>query len=307
MSPNVVPNLPAIAETPHKDAAPAETPAPPENIEALFAALDTVLSLHYSTSVTPARVDDVCKRATLLTRRRVLPATLEAVLAVFPDAYAITLEGKGYEYAMAPPGVTPTRFGALLPARRKEFAARLASLACFTPVPLSAVATNAAGPRDDREGRRRVPPKSALLAKDLSNLRRVLRLKQPSLELSLLERIKAKERLQQSLKQANAPEIAYDTYIQSKLPAAYEVLYELSRQNGAGTGADFKSFPVGKVVSILRDSAAMAVAENEALDTLRRLAACLPEKVQMLRRGGVHALKVYQLDREQDLAAIGRP
>ncbi|KAM9920448.1 hypothetical protein OXX59_007214 [Metschnikowia pulcherrima] len=140
---------------------------------------------------------------------------------------------------------------------------------------------------------------------DLSNRspRFTLKQSQSSDGLSLLERIKLKEKKKNSISSEKLTEESRVQYIKSKVPEVYDVLYELTLQSN-GIQKTFKTFPLTKLVSIIKDSLKSTMTDDEVEDTIVHIASLLPEKVKKVDVGGIHALKIYILDRNSDLSTL---
>lgn len=149
---------------------------------------------------------------------------------------------------------------------------------------------------------RRSPVKVTKLSDSLSNSARKFTLFQKPVEsggLSLLERIKQKEKLRNQERALNTQEAAYRKRILGKLPALYDVLYELT----INTDSLFKSFSLPKVISMVIDSFALRISRQEVQDAIRELALAIPSRLEILERE-VLVLKVHRLDRHDDVARI---
>jgi len=318
-------------------------------LAALFSAIDTVLSLHYASSITTPKLNDVCARATSMCGKRITSSTLEAILAYFPQAYKIISYGRNsYDYAITvPSGMLVMKFGMQLPLRSAEFDRLLKSTESPNPVTLASIAivetplvspvkssgrsfnaleeslpksllgdinddaaTNPSSPTKRRlksSPTKRSSPtkvsKASLLRNDASKFQfkeKIAAVEASKSGLSLLERIRLKEK---QLKSQETPEARYHDQVLGKMPAVYDVIYELAPV--ASLGPKSHSFSLPKVISIVQDSFTFNIADTEVLDVIRELESRLgPEKLHILERGGVHAIKVFQLDRNTDLSLI---
>lgn len=292
------------------------------DLVAQFAAIDTVLSLHYASSITAPKVHEICSQATAICGKRVETSALEAILGYWPDAYLILSYGPdAYDYYITVPSdVAVAKFGAQLPRRKRTFA-DLVDISGNNPDPrlLSSVAVlsvsrspqkmlNPAPFRSNSSSPNTSPTKgkvakAALLKNDASKFlfkEKIAEVeKSKALGLSILERIRLKEKLNLA---KEPPEVRYQAQIDAKMPAVYDVLYELSQT--LHPGPLFRSFDLQKVVSIVKDSFEFDIAETEVIDVLRSLESRLEGKIQIIKRGDVLAVKVHPLDRGTDLALI---
>lgn len=288
-----------------------------------FSAIDTILSLHFSTSTTVPKLHNVCARATSLSKTRISRSTIEQILSIQPGAYTIVDVGAGDEYGITvPQNVSIANFAASIPGRKSRFSEQTKNA---EPVPTS-LATVAVpewqSPHSSPQKRRKSalsesplssPTKSRSLSisplkvskvSDLRNSRPKFLLK-PTLssKLLLLERIRLKE--QQALESADDSGKNYKLQIAYKMPVVYDVLYELTLARKLQSALmKFSSFTQDNIVSIVKDSTTLAVGDSEVNDVLQMLKELLPEKIQILQRNGISVVKVYDLDRAADLPCI---
>ncbi|QBM88303.1 DNA replication factor Cdt1 C-terminal domain-containing protein [Metschnikowia aff. pulcherrima] len=243
-----------------------------------------------------------------------------------------------------PKGITPLQFGALLTKRKESFRTKVLAAKnrpSPSPVALSSIAishTNLSQtiitplhsprtPTKSNSGRlslgknglsgnspanRDASPIGSPTKKfggvsklDLSNRlpRFTLKKSQSSDGLSLLERIKLKEKKKNLILSEKLTEESRAQYIKSKVPEVYDVLYELTLQSNC-MQKTFKTFPLTKLISIIKDSLKSTMTDDEVEDTIVHIASLLPEKVKKVDVGGIHALKVYILDRNLDLSTL---
>lgn len=288
----------------------------------LFTAIDTVLNLHYASSITTPQLNDVCRKATAMSGKRIDASTLEQILAVFPEAYKIIFHGRNsYDYSITVPAGVPVRtFGTQLPARKRKLELLLPKNGPVDPIKLQTVAVLETPLRSPKKSDRAslspsVSPtkssptkisKASLLRNDLSKFlfkEKLAAVEASSHGLSLLERIRLKEKQQQS---QESPQAKYQTQIRGKMPSVYDVIYELANSSNLEADAPkSRTFPLNKVVSIVKDSLAFEIAESEVLDVINELQSVLgTTKMQIVQREQVRVMRVYQLDRNQDLASI---
>lgn len=302
-------------------------------ILAQFSAIDTVLHLHYASSITTPKVGDICAKASTMCGKRVTSASLELILHYFPEAYKIVSYGPhAYDYYITvPPKVAILKFGTQLPSRKLKFerllenadlankrgdAPTLASVAVLESSLVAAVglglpissrfsSPNTSPVKKLPRGSPTKITKASLLRNDRSKF--LFKEKISAVEssnakgLSLLERIKLKEK---NLHNLETPESKYHAQINGKLSAVYEVIYELALSLEANA-PKIRSFLLHKVASIVQDSFSSRIAETEVLDAINELESRLgPDKIHVIARGGVQALKVAQLDRNSDLSLI---
>lgn len=297
---------------------------------AQFSALDTVLHLHYASLITTPKLSEICGKALTMCGKRMSSQTLERILFFYPEAYKIVTHGpQTYDYYVTVPDNVPVaKFGAEIPARKLRFVdlleysgnsqkhdLEIPDLAHYAVVDVSIRPLTLLLPFSSRFLSPNTSPvkktprnsptkitKATLLKNDRSKFSFKEKIAQVQSEnakgLSLLERIKLKE---QNLQFRELPELNYNNQITGRLPAVYDVLYELSQTQEAKT----KSFLLTKVALIVQDSIFLRVAESEILDIIKELQLKLgQEKIHIVTRGGVRALRISQLDRNSDLNLI---
>lgn len=144
------------------------------------------------------------------------------------------------------------------------------------------------------------------ISKIISNSPKKFSLQQKPVEAggrSLLERIKQKEKERHLQKESYLPEKVYHRRLVSKLAPVYDIIYELSSSDDVNR-PQFKSFSLPKIVSMIKDSLTLNISEEEVEDTIRELAKLLPSRVELIRQGNINAIKVYRLNRTEDIDKI---
>lgn len=267
---------------------------------------------------------------------RITQSTIESILAFFPLAYKIISYGQNaYDYAITvPAGTHVLKFATQLPLRKAQFErlvkdtsdhptpTTLASVA-IVETPLSSPVKNgrlfssrgsspaksSASSLNSSPTKANTSPtkvtKASYLRNDASKFHfkeKLAAVEASKSGLSLLERIRLKEK---QLKSQEPPEVRYQAQIVGKLPAVYDVLYELAPVSTLESGPKSRSFSLPKVISIVQDSFDFDMADTEVMDVIRELESRLgKERIHILERGGVHAIKVFQLDRTTDLGLL---
>lgn len=360
----------------------------------ILSSIDTLLSLHFASSTSPLTLNNLCRRATQLTNRRVDQAVVEQLLSCDPSLYKIVYTGtecNDYGFCI-PQGVSLARFGASIPQRKatlelfikhmeqtptpiklasiveksSEYLSeaennvslgRLSLLVSITPAAspvkytspkkglllsiaspyvspskgivdteslLPVTPTKRRGAGDDysldsptelpesptKPGRFRTSPtKISRLSSSLSNSPKKFYLKQKPVEaggFSLLERIKEKEKLRHLDRENYSPEKAYRAKVLSKLHSIYDIIYELSPSSEDTQQPQFKSLSLPKLVSVIKDSLVLNVSEQEIEDAIIELEKVIPERIQIFKQGGILALKVFKLNRNDDVDSIAK-
>lgn len=287
-----------------------------ENLPTLLTAIDTVLSLHYASSITVARLHDLCTKATALTHRRVDKSTFELLLAIDQNLFRVISPGTASDYGIeAPQDLSPTQYGSMIPLRRRDFEQKLEAAVAHwgadgpPPVLLRDLAIEdcSSPSKKTSASRESIKPRSALtspckVAKaDLSNKKPRFTLKNvPKVGPSLLERIRSKEMEKKAYADSNPAEKTQLTYIRAKMPAIYNVIYELC----SSSRKTFDSFALLQIVSMVKDSLSYNISEDEVLSALHQLQLTLPDRVELIQRGELKALKVFTLNRAEDLPKL---
>lgn len=294
-----------------------------KDLPALFSAIDTVLSLHYASSISTPKINVICSRATHLANKRIDTSTFGRILAYNPNLYKIVSSGSGsYEFGVTVPENTPVaQFSSCLPSRRRQFE-QLVSLKlddAMIPISLGSVAVIEALSLSPRKSSSSSPTKvspvkiTKNVSKSMKNdgSRFLFKEKLAAVEaskangLSLIERIRLKEKMNKENRGIDTPEKRYENLIYSKMPAVYDVLYELCDSNiSRDQLLNFRSYPLSKIVSIVCDSFVFNIAESEVRDTIKALERRLTPNIQTIDRDGVQAVKIFQLDREKDLRLL---
>lgn len=293
-----------------------------KDLPILFSAIDTALSLHYASSISTPKMNVISSRATQLVKKRIDSSTFERILAYNPNLYKIESSGPGSsDFGVSVPANTSVaQFSSYLPSRRREFETlvRLKENEDIRPLSLGSVAVIVAlslSPRKPSASPTKVSPVkiTKTLSKSMKNDRSRFLFKEKLAAtesskangLSLIERIRLKEKLNKESLDLDTPEKRYERLIHSKMPAVYEVLYELCDSNiSRGQLLNFRSFPLSKIVSIICDSLALNTAESEVHDAIKAIERKLAPNIQTIDRGGVQAVKIFHLDREKDLQLL---
>lgn len=282
----------------------------------LFASIDTVLSLHFSSSTITPKLHDLCSRATDLAKKRVDISTFELILAIYPEAFKVVSSGSNaYDYGVTVPDSIPiAKFGTQLPLRKRQFEERLRNHSgatvklCDIAVDQSSSRSTSCSPTKSRSPSKITKPSKLAPKNDLSKFlfkEKISAVETSKTGLSLLERIKLKEKLNSHNEKLDTPQMRYDAHIHSKMPAVYNILYELATSAGPQGVLSFRSFALAKVVSIVMDSFQFAISDTEVRDVILALESTLGhDRIQTLQRGQVKAIKVFQLDRELDLLLL---
>ncbi|PVH17734.1 uncharacterized protein CXQ87_000628 [Candidozyma duobushaemuli] len=125
--------------------------------------------------------------------------------------------------------------------------------------------------------------------------------------LSLLERIKLKERMNSKVDIGQRKKDDYDSYIRTKSPQIYDIIYELASVSSVNGPRASQSFTLSKVISIIKDSTVYATSEPEIQDVINDIEMKLgKERLQLIERNHNKVIRVYNLNREEDLQLLGK-
>lgn len=291
-------------------------------LPALFSVIDTVLSLHYTSSISTPKINELCHRATQLANKRIDSSTFGRILAYDPNLYKIVSYGSGsYDFGVSiPQDMSVAQFSSSLPLRRQKFEelVKLKADKAIAPLNLLSVAVVEAlslSPRKLSSSPTKASPLKITknISKTMKNDRSrfLFKEKLAAVEsskangLSLIERIRLKEKMNKESLGSDTPEKRYENLIHSKMPAVYDVLYELFNKNlPRDQLLNFRSFPLSKIVSIVCDSFVFNIAESEVRDTIKALERVLAPNIQTIDRDGVQGIKIFHLDREKDLKLL---
>mmetsp|Transcript_5108 Transcript_5108/g.6424 ORF Transcript_5108/g.6424 Transcript_5108/m.6424 type:complete len:314 (+) Transcript_5108:165-1106(+) len=292
-----------------------------------FTAIDTNLNLHYSNHTIDPSLNKILDSAARLIGRRITNKDLLCILQIYPDAYVIKHNNKindHSEYLLTLPENIPLNtFNQCIPFRKEKllnnintWIDRNRNASEIMHPPIEQLVKKQ---KHTSTSRIQKPPSNSssptkISKSDLMNGMKndsskfIFRSKDENYEkkknngLSLLERIRLKEKLKNEQKMKDTPEMKYHTYIQSKLVPVYDILFHIHRSQDK---QQYKSYPLSKLVSIIEDSLDYPTSQDEIKDTVYLLEKKLGTgKIEILSRGGVTAIKVIKLDRDIDMKAL---
>lgn len=277
-----------------------------------FLAIDSALSLHFSSSITIPKLFHICQKATSLAGRKISNSTVEHILAVDDLLFKISSQKGSYDYGISV-NVPLSKYGTLLSQRRELFEKRLAEVDPISPIKLSEVAVLESPVKCSPHRSPSTSPTKVTKYKHIDGLKNdrskfAFQEKISSLEtskangLSLLERIKLKERMNSKVDIGQKKKDDYDSYIRTKLPQIYDIIYELA--SVASVNAS-QSFTLSKVISIIKDSSVYATSESEIQDVINDIEMKLgKERLQLIERNHNKVIRVFNLNREEDLQLL---
>lgn len=120
--------------------------------------------------------------------------------------------------------------------------------------------------------------------------------------LSLLQRIKLKERVRKEEDKYDQTQIKRNKLIKNKLKSIYDILYHVHEDQSPGK---LKSYSMPKIIAMIKDSSTNPIHEDEALDVVKALVSILGRnRMEIVSRNGITALKIIALDRTRDLKVL---
>ncbi|CUM51212.1 unnamed protein product [Debaryomyces tyrocola] len=292
-----------------------------------FTAIETNLNLHYSNHTIDPSLNKILDSAARLIGRRITTKDLLCILQIYPNAYAIRYNNKVDDYSeyllSLPESIPVNTFNQCIPLRKEQFLKNIniwvtknrnASEIAYPSIGQIVRKQNNSSPSKIHKPRSNTSSPTKISRSDLINGMKndsskfVFRSKDENAEkeknngLSLLERIRLKEKLKNEEKIKDTPEMKYHTYIQSKLVPIYDILFHIHRSQDKQQN---KSYPLSKLISMIEDSLDYPTSKGEIKDAVYLLEKKLgSDKIQILSRGGVTAIKVIELNRDSDLKVL---
>lgn len=292
-----------------------------------FTAIETNLNLHYSNHTIDPSLNKILDSAARLIGRRITTEDLLCILQIYPNAYAIRYNNKDNdhsEYLLSLPESIPVNtFNQCIPSRKEQFLKNIntwvamnknASEITYPSIGQIVRKQNNASPSKIHKPQSNTSSPTKVSKSELINGMKndsskfVFRSKDEHAEkeknngLSLLERIRLKEKLKNEQKVKDTPEMKYHMYLQCKLVPIYDILFHIHRSQDK---QQYKSYPLSKLISMIEDSLDYPTSQSEIKDAVYLLEKKLgSDKIQILSRGGVTAIKVIELDRDSDLKVL---
>lgn len=282
-------------------------------------AVDSVLSLHYSSRQSLITAHELFSQVANLLQRRTKIEHFMCVLMVDQYAYKLVEPTGVKDYS--PCYVTTFKpileFNSELQSRKSKFMDDLnkwiddhQDIGYFNIQPVADVielhkqtheTSDSRSPHPPSRSPSRSPSKITKLKNDSSKF--AFKVKDEKVEaaksgLSLLERIKLKEKLNNEKK--DTPEMKREEFLKSKLKTIYNILYQMNSETKSG---QFKSFPLSIVKATIKDSLDYPIHEDEIFDCLKMMSRKFP-KVEILTRSNLSVVKLYHFDRTEDLKIL---
>ncbi|CAH2352803.1 hypothetical protein CLIB1423_08S01420 [[Candida] railenensis] len=312
-----------------------------------FKAIDNCLNLHYTSHTSPPSVDQILNSSSNLLSRKVTFQSLLNILALYPASYIISENHKVNDkssFSITLP-FEINHFNRSITRRNQEYVESVNSWIANNPeaqvLPIcndflncskALIENNNSSDSSSKSGspsKISKPSKSSLVDKhNLKNTTEKFKFKpkDEAIELSksgltLLERIKLKEKKNKELAKVDNSDIRYSNYLDGKLHPVYDILYQTYWSGSRGRRTKTKdvddqetekkvgvaSLPLVKFVDIIRDSLSYPISEGEVEDIVVRLEETLgASKVHIITRGGITVVKVNNLDRCCDLQKIDK-
>lgn len=293
-----------------------------DRIKRVFQAVELVLALHYASSSSDPILANLLDRASLHASLRINFAHFEVVLFLVPNFYYVYPDLQEptavHLYRISTPlGTLVAQFLKNLENRKSLFneAMRLwldqnphlgyipgvniteitekrnKNQPAHSPTKKNPSVTSNGSPS---------PTKVSKLKNDSSRFRFKERLETEEAQksgLSLLERIRLKEKLKKS-EISTTPEERYDSLLAAKLEPVYNILYQQT---------SLEKLPrlvlIFKLTTTVRDSFSYPISQQEVEDTLKMLVEILPS-LKIVSLTGTTVVRVENVDRERDIAII---
>lgn len=273
------------------------TPDLIKSIHSNFCSIDNMLMLHYSNHSSDPLISKILSQASDLSRIRIGISDLQVIQEISRDYYTIIKRG-GELYVRFPTQMTLP----LLLLRRSDFERLLLSwleenrdveVIPSQPI-LNFIKLSQPGGIKKLDSPKKIQGLSLGLKNDSGKFkfqqRDELLQQQKSGGLSLLERIKLKEKTSKEQLDVVTPKMKYDKYILGKCTTVYDILHHTQTN----------AVSLAKLVQVIQDSVAYPLAADEARDTIKLIAERI-EGITVVSRGGAEVVKIGVLNRGADL------
>ncbi|EGW33134.1 uncharacterized protein SPAPADRAFT_60444 [Spathaspora passalidarum NRRL Y-27907] len=293
---------------------------------ATYAAIDTVLTLHYSNHTTHTTLDKVLESATSLLKRKITVTDLEQIFYIDSNAYHVFVNSENSAtYIKFPHNVS-----LIHTTRKPKFISQVNQWIRDNPsqdllgsIELSSIIKHEPRSRPTSPSKI-VKPKSTgsspikISLTELKNDSSKFKFKskeehtekQKNNGMSLLERIRLKEKLkrEQEADVANSSEVKYEKYLLQKVQMVYDVIFQLYNSH-LESSTQCKSFSLTKLTQTIIDSSSYPLDPKEVKDVVslihNKLQANSSEsKFSIIDSKGIQIVKVSNLNRTQDLKIL---
>lgn len=288
-------------------------------------AIDSVLSLHYTNHITNPSLAKVLDTAASLIHLRINFMSLEVIFAISPDMYDVFID-ENNAYTISPKNISIHDFKKYTSKRKEQFLADLnkwimenSDKPVLPTVPMSKIVTKVVknsrtSPYKITKSSPSPSPNSSRvnLLQDFKNESGKFRFKSKdevnTNGLSLLERIKLKEKLNKEKKLMENPQQKYESYINDKMLVVYDIIYELRGGHGTldnNSTGNSKSYPLQKLISQIEDSLEYPISKSEIYDVIKSVSSkLLNEKVEVISRDGLSIVKIAGLKYDTDVKLL---
>ncbi|RLV95795.1 hypothetical protein JA1_000813 [Spathaspora sp. JA1] len=303
-----------------------------------FAAIDTVLGLHYSNHTTHTTLDKLLESTTSLVKRKITVDDLEKILYIDMNAYEVFVSDTiDWNICIK----FPVDEKLMSPTRKSEFINKLNKWIGNNPsqdqlgsIDISSIikhqercqpSSRPTSPnkiiKPNSRSNNSSPIKlksSTRLLDDLKNdsgkfkfkAREEETEKQKNNGMSLLERIRLKEKMKREQEQdhVNSTEARYEKYLSQKVQMVYDVIYQLYNTH-LESPAQSKSFSLTKLTQTIVDSSSYPLDPKEVKDVVNLIHKKLTDnssesKISVIDSSGIQVVKVSNLNRTQDLKML---
>lgn len=298
-----------------------------------FKAIDHALNIFYLTSNSDPQLDEILKSATLLFKKKIEQKDLLEILTIAPDCYQIDInekrESQNFLVLKYPSNITVKN----LHKRISEFIKKINKWIEVNPECINIKESNIYD-LIRQESKNEIP--SNLRNNNISHIKKNLKFqfvkkkllssilkknkssfnfvqKNEIIEqrknkgLTLLERIKLKEKINKDLGPKKNQDINiendYEKKLLNQICKIYDIIYHLKAENNDNNIS--KTFSLFKFCEIAKDSLTCSITNKEIIDTIELISKKLDYgKVKVITKNNLHIVKINNLNRENDIKLL---
>lgn len=272
-------------------------------------AIDSILSLHYSSHTSLITAHELFRKVASLLNARTKIENFLCVLMVEPNCYKL-IEPKGVtDYSPCYVSIFQpiNEFNLLLHSRKSKFIDSMnkwieshQDIGYFN-IPKVEDVIRSHSTTKNRSSPSKITKPRLVLKNDASKFsfkqRDETAQRQNNNGLSLLERIKLKEQTLKQQQQLEPVEVQRQKYLEGKLPSMYNILHQIK-----GNG-DKMTLTMTKLTQMIKDSIDYPIHEDEIHDCLYLMEKKL-DPITITTRNDLTVVKVDALDRSRDLKIL---
>lgn len=299
-----------------------------------FNAIDNVLSLHYTNHTSNPLLNKILTQASSLTQTKITVTHIEQIMEITDSLYEIYRLDEELVIKFSSTTQLSRRREVFIkninkwiethqelntiPPKKSSYTTEATFELCSSSLPSSPVSflktspNKIIKPRSANSSPTKIKNRS-LNFSDLKNDSSRFKFKEKleSIEsnkfngLSLLERIKLKEKLrkqqeQDEISKQQTPQDKYQNYLLTKIPMIYNAIYQLYQCQPNNC----KTFSTKKLIQTIQDSSSYPVIPDEIHDGMKLLSTKLPSKLDMIEKNDIKVIRVTNLNRDQDLKTL---